>query len=172
MRCPTGNSSTSIEIDAFRFESIMTVNLKRSVAEDDDAAGNKTVMKSSKKDYNFVPKINSRHKVTLSSEGNKTKDKRDIKDAIHDSGASILSVMKTIKDTVFPVPKGNLRGIRNSTAANSYNVMMNRRNSFGWKHYLLNQNIMKHTKSTRTRRKKRNRKRSSKKRFNEWKPNR
>ena len=136
MRCPTGNS-TSVEIDAFRFESIMTVNLKRSVIDDDVINGTSLSKKTGEKDDNFVSRINTKHKQKKTD-----KDKRDIKE-INDSGLNILSVMKNIKDRIFP--KTYIREINSTT--NNYNEFVSRRGSFGWKH-LPNQRTLRYTKST------------------------
>lgn len=139
MRCPTGNT-TSIEIDAFRFESIMTVNVKRSVSEDDGLGANiKTKIKN-----HFTSKINSKHK-TKEKLG---KHKRDIKEIKNDS---ILNAMKNIKKQLH---SRSIKAI-NST---SYTTIMNRRHAFGWK-MLPPQKSLKVKKKKRHLRRKRGKKR-------------
>lgn len=135
MRCPTGNS-TSVEIDAFRFESIMTVNVKRSVI-DDVINGTLSSKRARKKDDNLVSRINAKHKRKKTD-----KNKRDIKE-INDSSWNILSVMKNIKDKMFP--KNDIRGINYTT--HSYNEYASRRDSIGWKH-LPNERKWRNEKST------------------------
>ena len=136
MRCPTGNS-TSVEIDAFRFESIMTVNVKRSVI-DDVTNGTLSSKRAGTKEDNLVSRINAKHK----REKTDYKNKRDIKE-INDSSWNILSVMKNIKDKMFP--RSDIRGINYTN--NSYNEFSSRRDSIGWKH-LPNERKWRNKKST------------------------
>ena len=88
MRCPTGNT-TSIEIDAFRFESIMSVNMKRSLRDEEEDGKNANKTRLSKD--SFTSKINTKHKRNNEK---RDKNKRDIKEI---NGSSIWDVMENVK---------------------------------------------------------------------------
>jgi len=139
MRCPTGNT-TSIEIDAFRFESIMNVNMKRSLSEDEE---NKHANRTRISKDSFTSKINAKHKNRTKSE----KDKRDIKEI---NGSSIWGIMENVKrDKTLPIMEFTRHRKTFDRKINSRRVVHERtlkRSNLQVKHHHHNAHVQKHAK--------------------------